>query len=235
MEFGTLYGWDANLAIHPQMAQGHPVEPDGRLWTITLRDGLQRHGGMPVLAPDCTVNIRRWEVRDALGVALPLAGRDGRSSAATHRAGHPGTGVRVGSVQPSRAVFPTHRPPRGPRRRAERGRGVPERAGGLAPGSPARPWLRPALIRNCGRRLRRGYAGPAPRWPQATGDASGMHCLGVGPAARGDPRRTWSSRQNASALNSRCTARCADCQRLLKAASMQQECPSLQSHDLHIT
>ncbi len=70
MVFDTLYGWDANLAIHPQMAQGHQVEQDGRLWTITLRDGLQWHDGTPVLARDCTASIRRWAVRDAMGVAL---------------------------------------------------------------------------------------------------------------------------------------------------------------------
>src|SRR4051794_33650756 len=40
MAYDTLYGTDAEFAPQPQMAEGADVEQDGRLWTITLRNGL---------------------------------------------------------------------------------------------------------------------------------------------------------------------------------------------------
>jgi len=70
MVFDTLYGMDTALAIHPQMAEGHAVEADGLLWTITLRAGLLWHDGAPVVGWDCAASIRRWARRDALGAAL---------------------------------------------------------------------------------------------------------------------------------------------------------------------
>src|SRR3984885_9220006 len=47
MVYDTLFGADEKLNTHPQMAAGHTVEDDGRLYTITLRDGLQFHDGEP--------------------------------------------------------------------------------------------------------------------------------------------------------------------------------------------
>jgi peptide/nickel transport system substrate-binding protein len=70
MVFDTLYGMDATFRIQPQMAAGHVVEQDGRLWTVTLRDGLRWHNGEKVLARDCVASIRRWAARDALGQTL---------------------------------------------------------------------------------------------------------------------------------------------------------------------
>ena len=70
MVFDMLYGSDANFNPHPQMAAGHVVENDGKLWTITLRDGLLWHDGERVTAKDCVASIRRWARRDALGGAL---------------------------------------------------------------------------------------------------------------------------------------------------------------------
>lgn len=70
MVFDTLYGMDTNLEVSPQMAEGHKVENDGLLWTITLRDGLRFHDGEKVLARDCVASIRRWAMRDAFGDAL---------------------------------------------------------------------------------------------------------------------------------------------------------------------
>jgi len=63
--FDTLYGVDAQLQPQPQMAQGHTVEDDGKLWRITLRPGLHFHDGTPVLARDCVASIRRWASREA--------------------------------------------------------------------------------------------------------------------------------------------------------------------------
>src|SRR3954465_2314457 len=50
--FETLYGFDADFKVQPQMVEGHTVENDGRDWTLTLRDGLKFHDGTPVLARD---------------------------------------------------------------------------------------------------------------------------------------------------------------------------------------
>ena len=54
--FDQLYGTDASFKAHPQMAEGHTVEDDGRRWRITLRDGLRWHDGPPVLARDCVAS-----------------------------------------------------------------------------------------------------------------------------------------------------------------------------------
>ncbi|MBV9811183.1 MAG: ABC transporter substrate-binding protein, partial [Acetobacteraceae bacterium] len=70
MVFDTLYGIDADFAPTPQMVAGHTVENDGKLWTLTLRDGLFWHDGPPVLARDCVASIRRWSKRDPMGEAL---------------------------------------------------------------------------------------------------------------------------------------------------------------------
>lgn len=73
MVYDTLYGWDADLKARPQMAAGHRVENDGRLWLITLREGLKFHDGEPVRAQDAAASIRRWATRDAFGQALMAA------------------------------------------------------------------------------------------------------------------------------------------------------------------
>jgi len=70
MVFDTLYGQDGHFAAQPQMVAGHTVDADGKLWTLTLRDGLVWHDGERVLARDCVASIRRWAKRDAFGDAL---------------------------------------------------------------------------------------------------------------------------------------------------------------------
>jgi len=73
MVFDTLYGQDGTYAPTPQMLQGHVVENDGKLWKLTLRDGLLWHDGERVLARDCVASIQRWAKRDAFGGALMAA------------------------------------------------------------------------------------------------------------------------------------------------------------------
>ena len=71
--FDTLYGQtgsEGGYKATPQMVAGHSVEADGRIWRLTLREGLLFHDGHPVLARDCVASIRRWGARDALGQAL---------------------------------------------------------------------------------------------------------------------------------------------------------------------
>ena len=68
--FDTLYGQNAAYAMEPQMVEGHQVEQDGRLWRLTLREGLRFHDGEPVRAQDVVPSIRRFAQRDNFGRAL---------------------------------------------------------------------------------------------------------------------------------------------------------------------
>lgn len=70
MVFDTLYGMDGDYQATPQMVDGHTIENDGRLWNLTLREGLRFHDGTPVLARDCVASIRRWARRDPFGTTL---------------------------------------------------------------------------------------------------------------------------------------------------------------------
>ena len=70
MVFDTLYGSDAQFRAQPQMVQGAVTESDGRVWRLTLRDGLKFHDGTPVLARDCVASLQRWGKRDSFGQAL---------------------------------------------------------------------------------------------------------------------------------------------------------------------
>jgi peptide/nickel transport system substrate-binding protein len=73
MVFDTLYGQDSTYKASPQMVAGHVIESDGKLWKLTLRDGLKWHDGEKVLARDCVASIQRWGKRDAFGQALIAA------------------------------------------------------------------------------------------------------------------------------------------------------------------
>ena len=68
--FDTLYAIGADLAMHPQMAEGHEVSADGLLWTFRLREGLRFHDGAPVRAVDCVASLKRWGARDTMGQLL---------------------------------------------------------------------------------------------------------------------------------------------------------------------
>ena len=68
--YDTLYGADADLRAHPQMAEGHAFEEGGTVCTVTLRGGLRFHDGEPVLARDCAASLRRWMRRSPVGQTL---------------------------------------------------------------------------------------------------------------------------------------------------------------------
>ncbi len=68
--FDTLYGYDANFQVQPQMVEGAQVSDEGKTWDLTLRDGLKFHDGTPVLARDCVASIARFCKRDPFGQAL---------------------------------------------------------------------------------------------------------------------------------------------------------------------
>ena len=70
MVYDMLYGTSTDFQVTPQMAAGHVVEEGGKIWTITLRDGLKFHDGEPVLAKDAVASIKRWALRDNMGQTL---------------------------------------------------------------------------------------------------------------------------------------------------------------------
>jgi len=55
------------------MVAGQVMEAGGRLWRLTLREGLRFHDGTPVLARDCAASVRRWGKRDVFGQLLTEA------------------------------------------------------------------------------------------------------------------------------------------------------------------
>jgi peptide/nickel transport system substrate-binding protein len=71
--FDTLYGIDTTWTAQPQMVEGHQVEEDGLIWTLTLRDGLRFHDKEPVLARDVVASIRRFAARISFAYALMAA------------------------------------------------------------------------------------------------------------------------------------------------------------------
>ena len=73
LSYDMLYGMDDALNPQPQMAAGHVTEEDGRLWRITLREGLRFHDNEPVRASDCVASLRRWGRVDVMGQMLMAA------------------------------------------------------------------------------------------------------------------------------------------------------------------
>ena len=70
MVYDQLYGSDLDLVPRPQMAEGHTLSDDRKLYTFKLREGLLFHDGEPVRSRDCIASITRWSKRSAWGQAL---------------------------------------------------------------------------------------------------------------------------------------------------------------------
>jgi peptide/nickel transport system substrate-binding protein len=68
--FDTLFGYDAQFRVQPQMVEGVRTENDGKTWELTLRDGLRFHDGEKALARDCVATIQRFAKRDPFGQAM---------------------------------------------------------------------------------------------------------------------------------------------------------------------
>src|SRR6202047_734235 len=58
--FDTLFAYDAQFNVQPQMIAGHTADSDGKTWELTLREGLAFHDGQKVLAKDCVLSIKRF-------------------------------------------------------------------------------------------------------------------------------------------------------------------------------
>jgi peptide/nickel transport system substrate-binding protein len=70
MVYDTLFGTDEKSRIQPQMVDKWSVSPDHRLWSFTLRGGLEFHDGKPVTGEDVIASLQRWGKRDAMGQKL---------------------------------------------------------------------------------------------------------------------------------------------------------------------
>ncbi len=70
MLYDTLFAMDEQFQIKPQMVDTWSVSDDGLTWTFKLRDGLEWHDGTPVTAEDCIASLKRWAVRDSMGLKL---------------------------------------------------------------------------------------------------------------------------------------------------------------------
>ena len=60
MIWDTLFAMDADFKVQPQMVGDYSVSDDGKLYTLTLRDGLKWSDGAPVTSADCIASLKRW-------------------------------------------------------------------------------------------------------------------------------------------------------------------------------
>lgn len=66
----TLFAMDKDYKVQPQMVGKYDISPDGKTYTLTLRDGLKWHDGGNVTAADCIASLERWMQKDSLGSEL---------------------------------------------------------------------------------------------------------------------------------------------------------------------
>ncbi len=58
--FEPLYTWSQDFKPAPDLAEGHTVSSDGRVWTIRLRRGVKFHNDKEMTADDVLASIERW-------------------------------------------------------------------------------------------------------------------------------------------------------------------------------
>jgi peptide/nickel transport system substrate-binding protein len=68
--YDTLFGMDSKGQITPQMVETFELSADRKIWTFTLRPGLEFHDGAPVTSHDVIASLRRWAQRDNMGLVL---------------------------------------------------------------------------------------------------------------------------------------------------------------------
>ena len=70
MIYETLYAWDEELNVKPQMVGDSKRSADGLNLTMTLRPGLKFHDGSPVTTKDVIASLTRWMKKDSVGGSL---------------------------------------------------------------------------------------------------------------------------------------------------------------------
>ncbi len=68
--YDLLYGIDNQRNVRPQMAEGHTISDDGKVYEIKLREGLKFHNGEPVRAQDAIQSLKRWAGRETFGQTI---------------------------------------------------------------------------------------------------------------------------------------------------------------------
>ena len=58
--FETLYTYDENYNVLPMLAEGDETSEDGKIVTITLRQGVKFHNGKEMTAEDVYASLSRW-------------------------------------------------------------------------------------------------------------------------------------------------------------------------------
>jgi len=72
--YDTLFGLDSKYQPQPQMVESWETSADQLTWTFKLRPGLSFHDGAAVTANDVVASVKRWMVRDSMGVNMAPAG-----------------------------------------------------------------------------------------------------------------------------------------------------------------
>lgn len=62
-----LIAWDSDGNLQPQMLESWKIEDDGKLITLTLRDGILFHNMEPVTPADVIQSIHRWRSKAVFG------------------------------------------------------------------------------------------------------------------------------------------------------------------------
>jgi peptide/nickel transport system substrate-binding protein len=73
MVYDTLFAIDDKFEVKPQMVDSWTTSDDGLTWTFKLRDGLEFHDGAPVTSDDVIASLKRWSVRDSMGLKVAQA------------------------------------------------------------------------------------------------------------------------------------------------------------------
>lgn len=58
--YESLFTWDSEYSLMPQLAEGFEANDDATLFTISLRQGVPFHNGEEMVAADVIASIERW-------------------------------------------------------------------------------------------------------------------------------------------------------------------------------
>ena len=62
--YETLYTFDKNWNVTPMLAESMPeISPDGKVYTIKLRQGVKFHNGATMTSDDVVASLKRWMER----------------------------------------------------------------------------------------------------------------------------------------------------------------------------
>ncbi len=71
--YESLFTWDSEYSLMPQLAEGFEANDDATLFTITLREGVPFHNGEVMVASDVIASIERWASLASNGQILMAA------------------------------------------------------------------------------------------------------------------------------------------------------------------